>query len=143
MQALRVVPKIFYFDTFKEFNDEFKIGKKDLLVTNEWMYTPYVAPLGLDINVIFQEKYGAGEPSDEMIDAMAKDMKEYDFDRIIAFGGGTIVDICKILALDLPGRSIDLFTGKTAPKKIKQLVAVPTTCGTGSEVTNISIVAFS
>lgn len=139
MQALRVVPKIFYFDTFKEFNDEFKIGKRDLLVTNEWMYTPYAAPLGLDTNVIFQEKYGAGEPSDEMIDALAKDMKEFDFDRIIAFGGGTIVDICKILALDLPGRSIDLFTGKTPPKKIKQLIAVPTTCGTGSEVTNVAI----
>ena len=27
MQALRVVPAIHYFDTFKEFNDEFKLGK--------------------------------------------------------------------------------------------------------------------
>ena len=139
MQALRLVPKIFYFKTFKEFNDEFKIGKRDLLITNEWLYTPYAAPLGLDTNVMYQEKYGAGEPSDEMIDAMAKDMKKFDFDRIVAFGGGTIVDICKILALDLPEESIDLFTGKTAPKKIKQLVAVPTTCGTGSEVTNVAI----
>ncbi|MBK5263422.1 MAG: 4-hydroxybutyrate dehydrogenase [Peptostreptococcaceae bacterium] len=139
MQALRVVPKIFYFDTFKEFNEEFKIGKNDLLVTNEWMYTPYVAPLGIDTNVIYQEKYGAGEPSDEMIDAMAKEMKKYEFDRIVAFGGGTIVDICKILALDVPERSIDLFTGTVAPVKIKKLLVVPTTCGTGSEVTNVAI----
>ena len=139
MQALRIVPKIFYFDTFKEFNEEFKIGKNDLLVTNEWMYTPYVAPLGIDTNVIYQEKYGAGEPSDEMIDAMAKEMKKYEFDRIVAFGGGTIVDICKILALDVPERSIDLFTGTVAPVKIKKLLVVPTTCGTGSEVTNVAI----
>jgi len=139
MQALRLVPKIFYFKTFKEFNEEFKIGKKDLLITNEWMFTPYVAPLGLDTNVIYQEKYGVGEPSDEMIDAMAKDMKQFDFDRIIAFGGGTIVDICKILALDLPEKSIGLFTGEVAPKKVKELVVVPTTCGTGSEVTNVAI----
>src|SRR5665648_470537 len=139
MQALRVVPKIFYFDTFKEFNEEFKIGKNDLLVTNEWMYTPYVAPLGIDTNVIYQEKYGAGEPSDEMIDAMAKEMKKYEFDRIVAFGGGTIVDICKILALDVPEKSIDLFTGSVAPVKIKKLLVVPTTCGTGSEVTNVAI----
>mgnify|MGYP002552131156 CR=1 FL=1 len=27
MQALRVVPAIHYFDTFKDFNDEFKLGK--------------------------------------------------------------------------------------------------------------------
>ena len=35
MLALRVVPKIYYFDTFKEFHDEFKVGKNDLVVTNE------------------------------------------------------------------------------------------------------------
>ncbi len=139
MQALRLVPKVFYFETFKEFNDEFKVGKDDLLVTNEWLFTPYVAPLGIQTNVIYQEKFGAGEPSDEMIDAMAEEMKKYDFKRIIAFGGGTIVDICKILALDVPAKSIDLFTGVVAPNKIKELVVVPTTCGTGSEVTNVTI----
>lgn len=139
MQALRVVPKIFYFDTFKEFNDEFHVGKDDLVVTNEWLYTPYIKPLGIETNVIYQEKYGAGEPSDEMIDAMSQEMKKYDFKRIIAFGGGTIVDICKVLALDIPEKSVDLFTGKVAPKKVKELVVVPTTCGTGSEVTNVAI----
>jgi len=139
MQALRVVPKVLYFDTFKEFNEEFKIGKRDVLVTNEWMYNPYVAPLDIETNVIYQEKYGMGEPSDEMIDAMAKEMKQYDYDRIIAFGGGTIVDICKVLALDVPEKSVDLFTGAKTPKKMKQLIVVPTTCGTGSEVTNVAI----
>lgn len=139
MQALRVVPKVFYFDTFKEFHEEFKVGKDDLLVTNEWMYTPYVAPLGIETNVIYQEKFGAGEPSDEMIDAMVAEMKKYNFKRIIAFGGGTIVDICKVLALDVPEKSVELFTGAVAPKKIKELIVVPTTCGTGSEVTNVAI----
>lgn len=139
MQALRVVPKILYFDTFKEFNEEFKIGKRDVLVTNEWMYKPYVEPLGISTNVVYQEKYGMGEPSDEMMDAMAKDMKKLDYDRIIAFGGGTIVDICKVLALDVPEKVVDLYTGAVAPKKIKELIVVPTTCGTGSEVTNVAI----
>ncbi|MGL4483378.1 MAG: iron-containing alcohol dehydrogenase, partial [Anaerovoracaceae bacterium] len=139
MQALKLSPVINYFDTFKEFNDEFKLGKGDILVTNEWMYKPYVEALGLDIPVIFQEKYGKGEPSDEMIDAIKKDMDTYDFKRIIAFGGGTIVDICKILALDVPSESIKLFTAEVAPVKKYELVAVPTTCGTGSEVTNVTI----
>jgi 4-hydroxybutyrate dehydrogenase len=74
-----------------------------------------------------------------MIDAIAKEMKKYSFERIIAFGGGTIVDICKVLALDVPEKSVDLFTGKAVPKKIKELVIVPTTAGTGSEVTNVAI----
>lgn len=139
MQALRVVPKIFYFDTFKEFNEEFKLTEKDIIVTNEFIYDPFVKPLGIKCPCIFQEKYGVGEPSDEMIDAMHKDMKKYDYDRIIAFGGGTIVDICKILALDVPEKSIDLFEGTVAPVKKKELVLIPTTCGTGSEVTNVAI----
>lgn len=139
MEALRVVPKIFYFDTFKEFNEEFKIGKNDLVITNEFIYEPYMKPLGIDTNLIFQEKFGTGEPSDEMIDFMTKEMKKYNFDRIIAFGGGTIVDICKILALDVSEKSIDLFEGEVSPKKVKELVVVPTTCGTGSEVTNVAI----
>lgn len=139
MQALKLVPEILYFDTFKEFNDEFKLGKGDILVTNEWMYTPYVKPLDIDIPVIFQEKYGKGEPSDEMIDAIAKDMKDYEYDRIIAFGGGTIVDICKILSLELPEQSVKVFTKEYPAKKVKELIVIPTTCGTGSEVTNVAV----
>ena len=140
MQALRVVPKVFYFDTFKEFNDVFSLGKNDLVLTNEWMYKPYIAPLGIETNVIFQEKFGSGEPSDLMIDEIAKEMKKYTFDRIVAFGGGTIVDICKVLALDVPEHSLDLFDGIVKPVKKKELIVVPTTCGTGSEVTNVAVV---
>ena len=142
MQALRVVPAIHYFDTFKEFNEEFKLGKGDILVTNQWMYDPYVAPLGIDIPVIYQEKYGAGEPTDEMMDAMKVEMDQYEYDRIIAFGGGTIVDICKVLACEIPDKAADLFTGKVAPKRVKKLVLVPTTCGTGSEVTNVAVASI-
>lgn len=142
MQALRVVPAIHYFDTFKEFNEEFKLGKGDILVTNQWMYDPYVKPLGIDMPVVFQEKYGAGEPTDEMMDAMKVEMDKYDFDRIIAFGGGTIVDICKVLSCEIPDKVADLYTGKVAPKRVKKLVVVPTTCGTGSEVTNVAVASI-
>ena len=142
MQALRVVPAIHYFDTFKEFNEEFKLGKGDILVTNQWMYDPYVKPLGIDIPVIYQEKYGAGEPTDEMMDAMKVEMDQYEYDRIIAFGGGTIVDICKVLACEIPDKAADLYTGKIEAKRIKELVLVPTTCGTGSEVTNVAVASI-
>lgn len=139
MQALRVVPKVFYFDTFREFEKDFEITEKDIIVTNEWIYEPYIKPLGVKANVVYQEKFGSGEPSDEMIDNMKKAMSKYVYDRIIAVGGGTIVDICKVLALDVPEKSEDLFTGVKAPSKVKELVVIPTTCGTGSEVTNVAI----
>ncbi|MDD6191026.1 MAG: 4-hydroxybutyrate dehydrogenase [Firmicutes bacterium] len=142
MLALKIVPNIYYFDTFKDFNEEFKLGKGDILVTNEWMYKPYVEGLGIDMPVIYQEKFGSGEPTDEMMDAMKAEMDKYEYDRIIAFGGGTIVDCCKVLACEIPNKVEDLYTGKVAPKRIKQLVVVPTTCGTGSEVTNVAVAAL-
>ncbi|MCL1895160.1 MAG: 4-hydroxybutyrate dehydrogenase [Clostridiales bacterium] len=139
MQALKLVPTILYFDTVKEWAEAQPITERDLLVTNEWLYKPYIEPLGVNPAVLYQEKYGMGEPSDEMIDAIVADAKAFEFDRIIALGGGTILDICKVLALDVPEKSLDLFTGNVPPKKAKTLVAVPTTCGTGSEVTNVAI----
>ena len=60
MQALRVAPKIHYFDTFKEFNEEFKLGKNDLLVTNEFIYEPYVKPLGIENKRYFSRKIRTG-----------------------------------------------------------------------------------
>lgn len=139
MKAFKLVPEVLYFDTFKDFTEEFSLGKGDVLVTNEWIYNPYLKPLGMNIPVIFQEKYGKGEPSDEMIDAIAKDLAQYSFDRIIALGGGSILDICKVLALELPSESVKVFTKEVPAKKTKELIAIPTTCGTGSEVTNVAV----
>ena len=139
MQALKLAPVIHYFDTIKDWADAAPITGRDLLVTNEWLYKPYIEPLGVSPAVILQEKYGMGEPSDEMIDAIAREARGFEYDRIIAFGGGTILDICKVLALEATERVEDLFMGRVLPKKVKELVAIPTTCGTGSEVTNVAI----
>lgn len=143
MLALRLVPDIYYYDTFAEFVAEFRLGDGDILITNQWMYEPYVKPLGLDgMPVVYQEKYGAGEPTDEMMDAMKAEMDKYEYRRIIAFGGGTIIDCAKVLACRIPDRVADLYTGKVAPERIKELVLVPTTCGTGSEVTNVAVASI-
>lgn len=139
MKALRIVPEISSFDTFREFCDDFAVGGGDVIVTIKPMYDKYIKPLGIDMPVLFFEDYGSGEPTDEMIDAIAADMKKYSCDRIIAFGGGTIVDICKVLALAIPESAVKLFTGETAPVKERKLTVIPTTCGTGSEVTNVAI----
>ena len=143
MQALRVVPTIFYFETFKEFNESFSLTERDLIVTNQWLYEPYIKPLDVKANVIFQEKYGMGEPTDLMIDALVKEAKQYDFDRIIALGGGTVIDISKVLSLDVPEECVKLYTGEVEAKKVKELVIIPTTCGTGSEVTNVTVAALT
>ncbi len=142
MQELLIRPTIHRIPTAKEFVEEFKIGEDDLIITNEYIYEPFFADLDLKCDVIFQEKYGAGEPSDDMAEAIYKDIKG-DPKRIIAIGGGTILDISKIFALKDVSPILDLYDGKIAPVKDKELILVPTTCGTGSEVTNIAILALN
>lgn len=142
MKALQLKPTIYTFNTFAEFASEFQLGPRDLVVTNKWLYDPFVAPLSSGTNVILEEKYGKGEPSDLMVDAMRADAAAFQYDRIIALGGGTIMDICKLLALKAPDRTCQLFTGEAAAQKERELVCIPTTCGTGSEVTNVSVMAL-
>lgn len=142
MQELMLKPTIFKYDTVKEFVDEFKPGKGDLVITNEYIYNPYFGQMNLECDVIFQEKYGAGEPSDDMVEAMYKDIKG-EHKRVIAIGGGTVIDISKLFALRTVSPVLDLYDSKIPPVKNKELILIPTTCGTGSEVTNISILALN
>ncbi|MDR0884748.1 MAG: 4-hydroxybutyrate dehydrogenase [Clostridiales Family XIII bacterium] len=140
MQALKIVPVLHTFDTLKQFIDEFGVSKDDLLVTFGFGYSDFVKAYGGDIDHIIVEEYGLGEPSDEMIDKITAVMKSLgDHKRIIAMGGGSVIDVSKILILDVPEKSVDLFTGAVPPVKKRELIVIPTTVGTGSEVTNVSI----
>lgn len=142
MKELMIKPDIYKYATAKKFAEEFQIGAGDLVLTNEYIYNPYFGELNLGCDVLFQEKYGMGEPSDDMVEAIYADMKG-DYKRIIAIGGGTVIDIAKLFALKEVSPVLDLYDGKITPVKNKELVLVPTTCGTGSEVTNISILALN
>lgn len=142
LKELMIKPSIYKYATAKEFAEDFKIGKGDLVITNEYIYNPYFGELNLGCDTIFQEKYGAGEPSDDMAEAIYRDIKG-DYKRIIAIGGGTVIDISKLFALKHVSPILDLYDGKLPVVKDKELVLVPTTCGTGSEVTNIAILALN
>ncbi|MGL5439008.1 MAG: 4-hydroxybutyrate dehydrogenase [Filifactoraceae bacterium] len=139
MQLFKLKTRVHQFATFAEFAKEFELGEKDLIVTNEFIYEPFMKALGLKSHVVFQEKYGFGEPSDEMMNAMLRDVKDICFDRIVAVGGGTIIDISKLFVLKGITDVKDAFERKVDLVKEKELIIIPTTCGTGSEVTNISI----
>lgn len=98
MKLLSIKPIIHKFETAEEFAKEFNIGAGDLVITNEYIYQPFFGKLNLDCDVLYQEKYGAGEPSDDMAEAMYRDIKG-DHKRVIAIGGGTVIDISKLFAL--------------------------------------------
>lgn len=138
MKQLAIRPEIFSYDNCKQFAEDFALGKGDLVISNEYIYEPFFGKLGLECDVLFQERYGSGEPSDAMAEAIYADIKG-DYKRIIAVGGGTIIDISKVLALKNPSPLVNLYDHKDRIEKEKELVIVPTTCGTGSEVTNVAV----
>ena len=139
MREILIKGQLNKFGTFKDFADEFCLGERDLIMTNEFIYKPFMEQLGLDSQIVFQEKFGAGEPSEEMLTDIFNALDPDSYDRIIAVGGGAIMDICKVLSLKRPSSVHDLYFKKFDVIPEKELVAIPTTCGTGSEVTNISV----
>ncbi|MCD8397496.1 MAG: 4-hydroxybutyrate dehydrogenase [Lachnospiraceae bacterium] len=142
MRQFKVKPEIYRYESARAFAKEFQLGEDDLVITNEYIYQPFFGALDLKCEVIYQEKYGAGEPSDDMAEAIYKDIKGSP-KRVIAIGGGTVIDISKLFSLKNVSPILDLYDGKMEIVKNKELILVPTTCGTGSEVTNIAILSLN
>lgn len=140
MKAFQVMSAIIEYADFKEFAQQAQLSQDDLILTNEYIYHPAIAELNLPSQYLFQEKFGGGEPTDIMVDGILDELRNREYNRIVAVGGGTIIDIAKVLAVAGKQDKVDdLYDHMDRLTKKHPLVIVPTTCGTGSEVTNISI----
>lgn len=83
-----------------------------------------------------------GNPSVETVDKAAAKMKACGADFIVALGGGSPMDVAKAVGVLVKyGGSITEYEGADkVPGKIVPLIAIPTTAGTGSEVTAFSVI---
>ena len=83
-----------------------------------------------------------GNPSVETVDKAAAAFKESGADFIIALGGGSPMDVAKAVGVVAKyGGSITEYEGGgKVPGDIIPLIAIPTTAGTGSEVTAFSVI---
>jgi len=83
----------------------------------------------------------ADPPEAVVLDAVDA-ARRHEADLIIGFGGGSSMDVAKLVAVLAGSRQAisDIYgIGKVSGSRLP-LVQVPTTAGTGSEVTNIAIV---
>ena len=83
-----------------------------------------------------------GNPSVETVEKATESFKESDSDFIIALGGGSPMDVAKAVGVvaKYGGSITDYEGGGKVPGDIIPLIAVPTTAGTGSEVTAFSVI---
>lgn len=83
------------------------------------------------------------EPEVSVVESCATAFNKGKHDGVLAVGGGSAMDIAKVIAV-FAGQEkplSELFgEGNTPPRQLP-LLALPTTAGTGSEVTNIAILA--
>ena len=94
---------------------------------------------GYDV-MVFDEV--VADPPEEIVVKGADAIKAFDAGLVIGFGGGSPMDTAKVIAhlagSDQPLESlygVGLAKGPTLP-----LLLIPTTSGTGSEVTNVAII---
>jgi len=82
------------------------------------------------------------EPTEASILPAVMKMIDGNYDGVIALGGGSVIDSAKAIALlaQSKGRIRDYSVPNVINAPIMPLIAIPTTAGTGSEVTKVTII---
>ena len=81
-------------------------------------------------------------PIDSVVEAYEFAKNQTETDAIIGLGGGSSIDLAKVVALlmEYGGHPRDYFEEGNVPGPVAPLIAIPTTAGTGSEVTSVAVV---
>ena len=82
------------------------------------------------------------EPSTVIIDQAVAQAKPHQPSAVIGLGGGSNLDVAKVTAAVLAhgGQAVDYFGEGKIPGPTLPLIAIPTTAGTGSEVSAVAII---
>ncbi|HWH84739.1 MAG TPA: iron-containing alcohol dehydrogenase [Burkholderiaceae bacterium] len=124
-----------------------RMGRRVVFVTDPGLVSsgvvdPALASLalaGLEVRVYSDV---VADPPEHVVEAAAEAAREFGAEGIIGLGGGSSMDVAKLVALLAGGneRLAEVYgVGKARGPRLPLLLA-PTTAGTGSEVTPISIV---
>jgi len=151
IQSFNTVRRVvFGAGSLKSIADEIKRlgGNKVLVVTD-----PGIKAAGLVDNMVAALEAGKlsysvfaevePEPRLEVVDNSLSAAKEFNPDIIVGFGGGSALDIAKVTSIMCTNAEpIDQYFGmELVPNPGLPLILVPTTAGTGSEVTSICVLS--
>ncbi|KRN49972.1 aldehyde-alcohol dehydrogenase [Kandleria vitulina DSM 20405] len=160
MQWVKLPPKVYFERNSIKYLRDMRDMEKVMIVTDRGMYNlGYVAKIEdvirrrrnkVDIELFFDVQ---SDPTLEVVQSGVELMRSFEPDTIIALGGGSAMDAAKVMWLmyehpevnfdDIKQKFMDIR--KRAIKfpelgKKAKLVAIPTTSGTGAEVTPFAII---
>lgn len=123
--------------------------KKALLVTDDGLYKLGMADTiakAFEAKNISVEIYHdvVPNPTVENVENGLKQYKDNSCDMLIALGGGSAMDCCKAIGARIarPNKPVAKMKGVLKVlKKIPDLLAIPTTSGTGSEATVAAVIS--
>ncbi|WP_181210402.1 iron-containing alcohol dehydrogenase [Psychrobacter sp. D2] len=121
--------------------------KKPLIITDDMMvklgYVDNVQAILKEVNItadVFSDT--VPEPTESSIEAGVCQVKAQDYDGLIALGGGSPIDSAK--AISILGKFGGTIRDYKFPRQVNEaglpIIAIPTTAGTGSEVTRFTII---
>lgn len=98
---------------------------------------------GIDVAVFSDIRI---EPCDATVSRGGKFLVDGNFDAVVSVGGGSVIDTAKaaLILASYPGDIMEYFAppvgaGKIVPGPVLPHIACPTTSGTGSECTSITV----
>ena len=115
------------------------LNPDDLLLTEERLLEILTPPPF--VKCLPRERLGQGPNTPQLIEAAVHEAGA-GYRRVIGIGGGATLDLAKLLTLEQALPVADLFSSPDKLIKARSMVLVPTTPGTGSEVTPYCAVYF-
>ncbi|MBF0203509.1 MAG: iron-containing alcohol dehydrogenase [Desulfamplus sp.] len=106
------------------------------------LFTQSFDSSGITIGAIFDDV--PPDSSSEVVEKITTIFRQNQCDSLVALGGGSVIDTAKGVNILVTENSDDLleFSGAEMLKNpLKPLVVIPTTSGTGSEVTTIAVIS--
>lgn len=159
MLWFRIPPKVYFKRGATDLAlRELKGKKRAFIVTDRYLFnsgtvnvvTDVLEEIGVDFQIFFDVK---PDPTISTVNEALSMIRTYEPDVIIALGGGSPIDAAKIIWLmyEQPDTSFDDIAMRFMDIKKRicdipelgkkaQLVAIPTTSGTGSEVTPFAVI---
>ena len=136
---------IFGQDTLDQITQEIE-GSRIFIVMDRFLYE---SPLKTRMDTILTEqeiRYFTAfqsNPDFDSINQALREIQAFDATTVIGIGGGSTLDIAKFLSAAIKeAKPAEVIKKEGFQKKAKiKTICIPTTAGTGSEVTNVSVIS--